>query len=140
MMRTRMTIGDVAAHTGTSRRAIRLYEEQGLLAPRRRTPSGYRLFEDADIQLIRFIRNARVLGLSLGEIQEILTISGAGQVPCHRVKEMIGQRIDRIDSAIAGLKALRSVLVEAQRRPGPAGTRTQASEHPCPIINHSATA
>ncbi|MDQ6752591.1 MAG: MerR family DNA-binding protein [Actinomycetota bacterium] len=133
-----MTIGDIAVNTGTSWRAIRLYEAQGLLPVRRRTPNGYRLFEESDVRLIRFIRAARVLGFSLGDIREILTITGAGQVPCHRVRELIGQRIYQIDTAIASLQALRSGLVKAQRMPERGSAGVEEAERPCPIIAHAA--
>jgi DNA-binding transcriptional MerR regulator len=49
------TIGDVARIAGVSTKAIRFWEERGLLTDIERTPSGYRIFREEDLLTIRFI-------------------------------------------------------------------------------------
>ncbi len=64
-----LRIGQLSEQSGKSHRALRLYEERGLLQPRERTESGYRLYgEEALIQL-RWIERLQLLGFSLPEIQ-----------------------------------------------------------------------
>ena len=62
------TVGQAARATGLSPKAIRLYEAKALLPPAERTEAGYRLFSDEDLTTLRFIRQAKTLGLRLDEI------------------------------------------------------------------------
>jgi len=66
------TIGEAAVRAGVTRKAVRVYEANGLLPPPTRSRAGYRLFDDDDVGLLRFIRQARDLDLSLGQIADIL--------------------------------------------------------------------
>lgn len=64
---------EVAKRTGLTPRAIRYYEELGLLRPSGRTAGGFRLFTEADIiQLLRINELQTLLGFSLAEIKETL--------------------------------------------------------------------
>ena len=68
-------IGDVAKHSGASRKALRLYDAAGILAPPRRTAAGYRVYGSEALELLAFIRQAQRLGFTLEEgIQEIVSI------------------------------------------------------------------
>jgi DNA-binding transcriptional MerR regulator len=66
---------EVAKRTGLTPRAIRYYEEMGLLRPSGRTAGGFRLFTDADIaQLVRINELQTLLGFSLAEIKQTLQV------------------------------------------------------------------
>lgn len=67
-----LLIGDVTARTGLSRKALRLYEVAGILPAPRRTAARYRLYGEPELALLRFVVQARRLGLSLDEIREIV--------------------------------------------------------------------
>jgi DNA-binding transcriptional MerR regulator len=68
-MKDGLLIGEVAARSGLSRKALRLYEARGLLPASRRTPAGYRVYAPETLGVLHFITRARRLGLTLGEIQ-----------------------------------------------------------------------
>ncbi len=69
---------DVVRRTGLTPRAIRYYEEMGLLTPPGRTAGGFRLFTEAEIaQLMRTKELQALLGFSLAEIKETLSIDAA---------------------------------------------------------------
>jgi DNA-binding transcriptional MerR regulator len=67
-------IGQLAAQTGYSVRTIRFYEQSGLLPAPQRTPAGYRCYDQDAVTRLRFVRSAQALGLTLGEIGEVLRI------------------------------------------------------------------
>lgn len=71
------TIGQLAKRTGMSVRALRHYDEIGLLSPLRRTDSGYRLYVGEDIRRLHRIKTLRQLGFSLPEIKDLLDRAGA---------------------------------------------------------------
>lgn len=109
-----ITVGQAARRTGLTPKAIRLYEDRGLLAPAERTESGYRTFSQRDVELLRFIRRAKSLGLRLAEIKEIIDLEHDGAQPCSRVLELVGTHLRRIDRTMTELRALRKTLAQVR--------------------------
>jgi DNA-binding transcriptional MerR regulator len=108
-----MTVSAVAQAAGVSARAVRLWEAKALLPPADRTQAGYRLFTDQDLGILRFIRRAKALGLTLAEIKDLLDLQRDGAAPCTRVTELLDTRIGEIDRTLADLRALRHSLTNA---------------------------
>ncbi len=76
MVRT-LTIGQVAKTTGVAAKTIRYYEQIGLLPVASRTASGYRQYDQSGLDLLRFIRRARSLGLPLQQLKTLTdTLNG----------------------------------------------------------------
>ena len=67
-----MRIGELAAESGLSDKALRFYEQIGILDQPDRTPAGYRDYEPTVVDRLTFVRAAQAIGLSLGEIREII--------------------------------------------------------------------
>jgi DNA-binding transcriptional MerR regulator len=74
-----MTVGAVAKAAGVSAKAVRLWESKGLLPPAERSQAGYRIFTEDDLGVLRFIRQAKTLGLTLPQIKDILDLQRGGQ-------------------------------------------------------------
>lgn len=109
------TVGQVAERSGLTPRAVRLYERRGLIPETTRTNSGYRTYGDGDVDVLRFIHQARDLGLSLEEIKRILDLQQAGITPCATVLDLVDAHIREIDDKVRSLGELRSTLVRARR-------------------------
>src|SRR5712692_8428096 len=109
-----ITVGQAGRRSGLTPKAIRLYERRGLLSPAERTESGYRTYSPRDVEVLRFIRQAKSLGLRLEEIKQIIDLERAGTQPCEVVLEFLGSHIREIDRTMADLRALRKVLVGAR--------------------------
>jgi DNA-binding transcriptional MerR regulator len=70
MAREGLLIGEVAKRSGASRKALRLYEQAGILPPAPRTEAGYRVYGAEALDLLAFVRQAQRLGFTLEEIKE----------------------------------------------------------------------
>lgn len=128
------TIGQACRAAGVTRKAIRVYEQRGLLNPCARTTAGYRLFSEDEVATLRFVRRARALGLALDDVADILAQQRAGISPCGSVRTRIAARINEVDDAIAELQALRASLVAADAT----CTTPAADPTTCPIIETGA--
>jgi DNA-binding transcriptional MerR regulator len=111
-----LTIGRAAAAAGLTRKALRVYEAKGLLRPADRTPAGYRLYDQRDVELLMFIRRARTLGLHLDDIRKVLAIRCGGIPPCAAIRDMLDDRIADIEATVEELLSLRRSLVGTRRR------------------------
>lgn len=70
-----LTVGDVTARTGVSRKALRVYEAKGLVEPLGRTRAGYRLYDEEALRRLELVQRAKHLGLSLAEVKEFLYVA-----------------------------------------------------------------
>jgi MerR family transcriptional regulator, copper efflux regulator len=104
-----MLISEVARQSGVPPKTLRYYEEIGLLRPKR-TPAGYRVYDDRVFDRLTFIRSAQALGLSLAEIGGILTLRDNGKAPCAHVAELLQERSTAIARTIRELRGLQSDL------------------------------
>jgi DNA-binding transcriptional MerR regulator len=115
-----LRIQDVAADTGLTTRAIRYYEEIGLLEPAARSDGAYRLFDASDLERLRFIRSLRDdAGFSLAQIGQLLEDEAARERNRQRFRTsgdqaerraLIGDASKRVDRQIATLEAKRGRL------------------------------
>ena len=105
-----MTIGKLAAAEGVSVETVRFYQRRGLLAEPERHGSGYREYSDADRSRLVFIRRARQLGFSLGEIADLL-----GPVHPDDIARAAQARLTAVDTQIAELTRLRCRLRQLVR-------------------------
>ncbi|MEX1172189.1 MAG: MerR family transcriptional regulator [Chloroflexota bacterium] len=82
-----LRIQEVAAETGLTSRAIRYYEEIGLLEPAARSDGAYRLFDASDLERLRFIKELRDdAGFSLAQIGQLLEDEVARQRNRERLR------------------------------------------------------
>lgn len=115
-----MKIGELSERTGASPRALRYYEEQGLLKPQRR-PSGYREYDERSIITVERIRVLLSAGLSTSSIAEILpcviddTVVLAGS--CPELLTGIAHERARITRSIEELSQARDILDSLIGRP-----------------------
>lgn len=120
-----MNISKLAAEAGVKTDTVRYYERSGLLPKAERATSGYRVFGQADVRRLRFIRGAQRLGLRLREIRDLLDVIDKGQCPCGHTNALLQRRLAEIDSEIAELTALKLSGVagrfSAEASPGDGG-------------------
>ncbi|MFP5334001.1 MAG: MerR family transcriptional regulator [Actinomycetes bacterium] len=116
-----MLIGQVARAAGTTTKALRFYEQQGLLPPPSRTPGGYRDYPTDVLSRLEFIARARRAGLALAQVREVLAVRDAGQAPCSHVRHLLDDRLEDLDARIAELAGLREAVAALRAAAGPEG-------------------
>jgi MerR family mercuric resistance operon transcriptional regulator len=104
------TIGEVAALSGVRVETIRYFERIGLLAPSERTQGGHRLFSSADLARLSFIRRAREMGFSQGEVRALLSLSSGELTSCGEVKALAENHLSVIRAKIRDLRRLEQSL------------------------------
>lgn len=106
-----LKIGEVSLRSGLSVKTIRYYEEIGLLTPTvGRSNTRYRLFDLQVLNRLAFIKRAQSLGLSLTEVQQILTVHDQGELPCGEVRLHLEAKVEAISKQIAALQLLQAEL------------------------------
>jgi len=111
-----MRIGELAKRSEVPAKTIRYYEAIGLMPEPARTPSGYRDYEEDATARLAFIRAAQSVGLSLGEIREVLAFRDRGLAPCGHVTALIEKHAADLADRIAALERMRRDLGRLARK------------------------
>ena len=104
------TIGRLAKRARVKIDSVRFYERQGLVAPTTKTPSGYRLYTDAAVRRIAFIKHAQRCGLSLAEISKLLQLHQANAAGRKAAYRLAAEKRSEIEKTIAALQAMSAAL------------------------------
>ncbi len=105
-----LLIGRLARLARVKPDTIRFYERSGLLPKPSRTPSGYRVYGDAALNQMRFIRKAQSLGFNLDEIQRIINLRGQGKEICRCVIAMAEATLAETEVKLQQLGKFRDTL------------------------------
>lgn len=104
------TIGHVARVTGCKVQTIRYYEQIGLLPRPDRSEGNQRLFVQADVDRLSFIRHARDLGFNIEAIRELLQMSDRPDMPCEEADAIALRHLENVKERIARMAALQAEL------------------------------
>jgi DNA-binding transcriptional MerR regulator len=105
-----VTIGQLSRATDTNIETIRYYEKIGLLPAPRRTPGNYRCYAIEHLQQLGFIRRARELGFSIGDVRELLKLAAQTESRCGEVCQLVARHLEATDRKIEALTRLRREL------------------------------
>ena len=111
-----MTIGELSRRTGTPVRALRRYEQLGLIYTAGRSPANYRLFDESALWCTQVIHDLRALGLTVAEICELAGVYlERPELPIgpHLARRLVAVR-GRIDARMRELQDLRQRIDEFQ--------------------------
>ena len=127
-MARQLGIGSLSKRTGCKVETVRFYEREGLMPSPPRTPGGHRLYDEAHLKRLTFIRRSRELGFTLDQVRGLLRIVDGDHVACSEVKGVTLEHLDDVKGKIADLRRLRKVLEDL-------AARCAGDETPdCPII------
>lgn len=110
-----LRVGDVARRTGKSVRAIHLYEEMGLLRPATRSSGGFRLYEPATVERVRWIELLHGLGFSLQEMGALVQSwwqADQGPRAMDDLRNLFKKKLEETRSTLRRYEELERELIE----------------------------
>jgi MerR family copper efflux transcriptional regulator len=114
-----MNIGEAARASGVSAKTIRYYEAADLITTAERTGGGYRVYTQADVHVLRFIKRARDLGFLIERIRRLLDLWQDKSRASRDVKRLALDHIADIAAKIAAMSTVRDAVQElADKREG----------------------
>jgi DNA-binding transcriptional MerR regulator len=105
-----LSTGQVAKASGVNIQTVRSYEREGLLAPPRRSASGYRQYTDDAVRVVTFVKRAQELGFTLREAKELLRLRSLGPKRAEAAKWAAEAKIRDVDEKLRDLNAVRAAL------------------------------
>jgi len=111
-----MRISELASQAGVTTKTLRYYERIGVLSPPSRSRSGYRDYRPDALDRLGFIRAGQAVGLSLGEIRQVVALRDYGETPCDHVYRLLQRRTAELDERINELTTLRRDLQALTKR------------------------
>src|SRR5262249_53758730 len=124
-----LTIGKLARQAGVSVQTIRYYERRGLILEPPRSSSGYRLYDTGAIKRLAFVRKAQLLGFSLDEVDELLSLRTRPGTSCADIRQRAHQKSNTVDQKISELTRMRGALSTLAAR-----CRGRGPTSECPIL------
>lgn len=115
-----MRIGELARQAGVNIQTLRFYEREGLLRAPLRSASGYRSYEECDLERVRFIHVCQGLGFTLREIQQLIHLHGSylshrtgtmAPAAVRGIVDLANERLTVINEKVRALSAMRADLI-----------------------------
>ena len=101
-----LKIGALARQTGTNAPTIRYYEEIGLLRSAGRQAGNQRVYSDADVKSLTFIRRCREFGFSIDQVRSLVALVQDPASPCVHARDLAQEHLVAVRAKLAELKAL----------------------------------
>ncbi len=109
-MEKKLQIGDIAKQAGINIETIRYYERRGLILPVGRTEAGYRIYDENILTRLRFIKNAKEIGFTLKEIDELLKLKISPKSKCEDIRKKAEKKLKAIEEKMSMLESMQKVL------------------------------
>lgn len=127
-----MRISQLAGQAGVTSKTLRYYERIGLLPAPSRLASGYRDYRLDVLDRLGFIRAGQAIGLSLGEVRQVIALRDRGEPPCDHVYRLLQRRTAELNGRIEDLQKLSrelQMLTKRARQLDPADCNPQGVCH-----------
>lgn len=105
-----MNIGEAAKVSGINAKLIRHYETIGIIPKAQRSSAGYRVYKEADIHVLSFVKKARGLGFSMKEIKKLVNLWRNKSRASSEVKAMAQAHVKTLEEKIGELQSMAETL------------------------------
>lgn len=115
-----MRIGELCAKAGLPKDTVRYYERQGLLEkiPQPNVSNNYKVYSAVDLQRLKMIKHAKMLGFTLGEISDVLAIWVEDQFTVEQKRASLQRKLVQIEEKERALAELRAGIINALNKVG----------------------
>jgi len=120
-----MKIGEVSGHASVPVETIRYYEKIGLLLKPDRDASGYRVYRNAHLNRLLFIKRCRNLDMTQDEIRELIRLSENPEADCHEVDALLARHLNHVRNRLNELANLETALQQLHQACSKTGTVEQ---------------
>jgi DNA-binding transcriptional MerR regulator len=110
-----MKVMEMAKRLDVTAETVRFYTRINVLTPAKNKANGYREYSETDFNRLRFVLNARQLGFSVDDIQQILRHADKKKSPCPTVRRLIDQRLYETEQRFTESLQLRKRMQQAVR-------------------------
>ena len=125
-----MNISAASQAAGLPVKTVRYYADIGLVEAPSRSETGYRIYDDAAIRKLTFIRRSREFGFSIDECRELLSLYQDQDRSSAEVKRIASKRLEEIEEKQRELQSLHDELAHLV-------TSCRGDHRPdCPIIDY----
>ena len=132
-----LLIGQLASRAGVKPDSVRFYERSGLLPKPARSASGYRVYDQAAVNRLCFIKKAQAFGFSLDEVRRILSLQGQGSACCRSVLAIAEATLDETEIKLRTLQKFRDSLTANVKRWRKLPARRKCAAEFCDLIESS---
>jgi MerR family copper efflux transcriptional regulator len=111
-----MNISAAADASGLSSKTIRYYEDIELIPPASRADNGYRYYDEAAVEQLRFVHQARLVGFSVAECRQLLELHNNSRRHSAHVKSLVLEKCDQLEQRITELLRMQAMLRDLASR------------------------
>ena len=126
------TIASLAHAAEVNPETVRYYQRRGLMPEPERPLGGIRHYGEAEVERLRFIKRAQVVGFTLAEIQTLLNLRA--RQSCRATRDLAASKLEVVDARIRELRHLRKELAHWV-----ADCDANREDSACPVIERLAT-
>jgi DNA-binding transcriptional MerR regulator len=112
-MMPEFTIGMLAESAGVPVSTVRYYERRGILQPKARTASSYRLYGPEELERLRFVRLSQSVGFTLDDAALLLQLRDRAPVHKEQVDALVRGRLAKVEEQLAQLAEIKCVMEAA---------------------------
>ncbi len=115
-------------------KALRFYEQTGVLPPAGRASSGYREYDETALDRLMFVKAAQAAGLTLAEVARVVAVREAHGPPCEHVGALLERHVADLDRRIADLTATRDEVRRLRERAAGLDAASCGADQVCNLI------
>lgn len=130
-----MTVNEIAQQLKITVDTVRYYTRNGFLQPKKNPSNGYKIYTKEDSERLRFIVNARQLGFSVKDIEQILQHASSEDSACPLVRKLIEERLQQTEEKFQQLKLLRNNMKKAINQWQKLPNQTSSNKIICHLID-----
>jgi len=132
---SKMKVSELAESLAVTPDTVRFYTRAGFICPAKNSHNGYKEYSKEDKNRLRFIVDARQIGFSVKDIEQILNHAEQDESACPIVRKLIEERLEQTEVQFQQIKTLRNNMKRAIDQWQNLPDKTSSNEIICHLID-----